>query len=49
MAAEPLIGMIGGTGKLGAALARRWARSGLSVMIGSRDAAREGGGGRARR
>jgi NADPH-dependent F420 reductase len=40
MAAEPLIGMIGGTGKLGAALARRWARSGLSVMIGSRDAAR---------
>ena len=40
MAAEPLIGMIGGTGKLGAALARRWAKSGLSVMIGSRDAAR---------
>ena len=40
MAAEPLIGVIGGTGKLGAALARRWARSGLSVMIGSRDAAR---------
>ena len=40
MAAEPLIGVIGGTGKLGAALARRWAKSGLSVMIGSRDAAR---------
>ena len=40
MATEPLIGVIGGTGKLGAALARRWARSGLSVMIGSRDAAR---------
>jgi len=40
LAAEPLIGMIGGTGKLGAALARRWAKSGLSVMIGSRDAAR---------
>jgi 8-hydroxy-5-deazaflavin:NADPH oxidoreductase len=40
MAAEALIGVIGGTGKLGAALARRWAKSGLSVMIGSRDAAR---------
>lgn len=38
--AAPLIGVIGGTGKLGAALARRWAKSGLNVMIGSRDAAR---------
>jgi NADPH-dependent F420 reductase len=28
------------TGKLGAALARRWAKAGLQVMIGSRDAAR---------
>lgn len=37
---EQLIGIIGGTGKLGAALARRWARAGLPVMIGSRDAAR---------
>ena len=38
--AEALIGVIGGTGKLGAALARRWAKSGLEVMIGSRDAPR---------
>jgi 8-hydroxy-5-deazaflavin:NADPH oxidoreductase len=36
----PLIGIVGGTGKLGAALARRWVKAGLSVMIGSRDAAR---------
>ena len=34
------IAIIGGTGKLGAALARRWARVGLEVIIGSRDAAR---------
>lgn len=32
------IAVIGGTGKLGAALARRWARSGLDVVIGSRSA-----------
>jgi NADPH-dependent F420 reductase len=36
----PLIGIVGGTGKLGAALARRWVKAGLAVMIGSRDAAR---------
>ncbi len=30
------IAVIGGTGKLGAALARRWAKAGLSVIIGSR-------------
>lgn len=36
----PLIGIVGGTGKLGAALARRWVQAGLSVMIGSRDATR---------
>jgi NADPH-dependent F420 reductase len=36
----PLIGIVGGTGKLGAALAGRWVKAGLSVMIGSRDAAR---------
>lgn len=36
----PLIGIVGGTGNLGAALARRWVKAGLSVMIGSRDAAR---------
>ena len=28
------IAVIGGTGNLGAALAKRWARSGLSVVIG---------------
>lgn len=33
-----MIGVIGGTGKLGAALARRWAKAGLRVAIGSRDA-----------
>ncbi len=36
----PLIGIVGGTGKLGAALARRWVKAGLSVMIGSREATR---------
>ncbi|NMG76467.1 NADPH-dependent F420 reductase [Aromatoleum diolicum] len=32
------IGVIGGTGHLGAALARRWVKAGLRVVIGSRDA-----------
>jgi 8-hydroxy-5-deazaflavin:NADPH oxidoreductase len=32
--------VIGGTGQLGGALARRWARSGYRVIIGSRDMAR---------
>jgi 8-hydroxy-5-deazaflavin:NADPH oxidoreductase len=36
----PVIAVIGGTGKLGAALARRWAKAGLTVSIGSRDAAK---------
>lgn len=36
----PLIGIVGGTGKLGAALARRWAKAGYSVMLGSRDPAK---------
>jgi 8-hydroxy-5-deazaflavin:NADPH oxidoreductase len=36
------IGIIGGTGKLGNALAGRWARAGLAVFIGSRDAAKAG-------
>lgn len=36
----PTIAVIGGTGKLGAALAGRWAKAGYSVVIGSRDAAR---------
>jgi NADPH-dependent F420 reductase len=30
------IAVIGGTGKLGSALARRWAKAGLTVIIGSR-------------
>jgi 8-hydroxy-5-deazaflavin:NADPH oxidoreductase len=42
-AAQPLIAIVGGTGHLGAALARRWAKAGLSVIIGSRDAARATG------
>jgi NADPH-dependent F420 reductase len=37
--AEP-IPIIGGTGALGAGLAMRWARAGLSVVIGSRSAER---------
>ena len=32
------IAVIGGTGKLGSALARRWAKAGLTVIIGSRHA-----------
>jgi NADPH-dependent F420 reductase len=32
------IAVIGGTGNLGSALARRWAKAGLSVVIGSRAA-----------
>jgi NADPH-dependent F420 reductase len=32
----PVIAVIGGTGKLGAALARRWAKAGGQVLIGSR-------------
>jgi 8-hydroxy-5-deazaflavin:NADPH oxidoreductase len=34
------VGVLGGTGKLGSALARRWAAAGLTVTIGSRDPAR---------
>jgi len=33
-----IIAVIGGTGKLGSALARRWAKSGCRVIIGSRAA-----------
>jgi len=36
------IGIIGGTGNLGAALARRWLNAGLRICIGSRDAERAG-------
>ena len=34
------ISIVGGTGALGGGLARRWARAGIPVIIGSRDAAR---------
>ncbi len=34
------IAILGGTGQMGGALALRWALAGLSVIIGSRDAAR---------
>lgn len=36
----PTIPIIGGTGALGSGLAKRWAKSGAKVVIGSRDAAR---------
>ncbi len=35
-----VISVVGGTGALGGGLARRWARAGLDVVIGSRDPAR---------
>jgi NADPH-dependent F420 reductase len=34
------ISVIGGTGELGSGLARRWAKAGIPVIIGSRDAGR---------
>lgn len=34
------VAVIGGTGHLGRALARRWAKAGLDVIVGSRDVAR---------
>jgi NADPH-dependent F420 reductase len=37
-----VIGIIGGTGKLGAALAGRWAKAGHTVLIGSRDVGNAG-------
>lgn len=39
-AAQASVAIIGGTGHLGAALARRLARAGVPVVIGSRDAAK---------
>lgn len=36
----PLIAVIGGTGALGGGLARRWARAGRDVIIGSRSASK---------
>jgi predicted dinucleotide-binding enzyme len=44
-AQRSVIGIVGGTGKLGAALARRWAQVGFPLVIGSRDAARAAGSG----
>jgi NADPH-dependent F420 reductase len=35
-----MLAVIGGTGNLGWALARRWARAGYNVIVGSRNAAR---------
>ncbi|GAY22572.1 MULTISPECIES: NADPH-dependent F420 reductase [Sphingobium] len=37
---KPTIAVVGGTGNLGWALARRWAKAGYPVIIGSRDAAK---------
>ena len=37
---EQAIAILGGTGQMGGALALRWARAGLKITIGSRDAAR---------
>ena len=34
--AKPTIAVIGGTGALGSGLARRWARAGYPIVIGSR-------------
>jgi len=37
---EITIPIIGGTGALGSGLAKRWAKAGVKVVIGSRDAGR---------
>lgn len=37
---KPVIAILGGTGHEGGGLARRWARAGYPVVLGSRDAAR---------
>ena len=34
----PTIPILGGTGALGSGLAKRWAKAGANVVIGSRDA-----------
>lgn len=34
---SPVLGVVGGTGKLGMALARRWVKAGRRVVLGSRD------------
>ena len=38
--AKPIISILGGTGALGNGLARRWARAGYSITLGSRSAKR---------
>jgi NADPH-dependent F420 reductase len=38
MTGKPRIAVLGGTGELGSALARRWSAAGYPVLIGSRDA-----------
>ena len=40
MTIDKTVAVIGGTGHLGAALAGRWAKAGIRIVIGSRDAAR---------
>jgi NADPH-dependent F420 reductase len=40
MNGKPTIAILGGTGHEGSGLARRWARAGYAVVLGSRDAAR---------
>jgi NADPH-dependent F420 reductase len=42
MSALPIVAVVGGTGHLGAAIARRLALAGYSVIVGSRDADRAG-------
>jgi len=37
---KPTLAVIGGTGHLGGALARRWVKAGYHVLVGSRDAAK---------
>ncbi len=40
MSALPTLAVIGGTGALGGGLAKRWAKAGYAVILGSRDAAK---------
>lgn len=40
---RPVIGILGGAGKLGGGLAYRWAKAGYTVIIGSRDPSRAAG------
>ncbi|MBV9510977.1 MAG: NADPH-dependent F420 reductase, partial [Caulobacteraceae bacterium] len=41
---EQVIAVLGGAGALGSGLARRWAKAGFSVVLGSRDPSRAQGG-----